>query len=297
MPLEQTGNSLVFYALFTASKLGLAGLTVTVNVNRGGTNLVNGASAAAVDATNLPGLYAYTLASGSNTAEGEYIARFTTADTTVDQRDVYAAWYVAKAGMEDLDAAISSRSTVTTAQVNTEVDTALADYDGPTHAELTAELATADDAVLAILGTPAGADLAADLAAIKAETGTIGAASVTVTAPVAASGTITLVRGDTYATADGRELSWTDSGGTWPNLTGATLVLAIAATNGVQTITTVTCTNPGTANQVVQATLTAIETAGIGGNNLPYDLQATLASGHIITLVQGIIVMKNQVAL
>lgn len=34
------------------------------------------------------------------------------------------------------------------AQVNTEADQALADYDGPTHAEMTAELASADDAVL-----------------------------------------------------------------------------------------------------------------------------------------------------
>lgn len=38
------------------------------------------------------------------------------------------------------------------AQVNAEADTALADYDPPTHAELTAELATADDAVLAAVG-------------------------------------------------------------------------------------------------------------------------------------------------
>src|SRR6185503_5374649 len=37
--------------------------------------------------------------------------------------------------------------------VNAEVDTALADYDGPTHTELTSELATADDAVLAAVAT------------------------------------------------------------------------------------------------------------------------------------------------
>lgn len=41
-------------------------------------------------------------------------------------------------GLANLDAAISSRSTVTTAQVNTECDTALADYDGPTFAEMDA---------------------------------------------------------------------------------------------------------------------------------------------------------------
>lgn len=44
-------------------------------------------------------------------------------------------------GLNDLSAA----------QVNAEADTALADYDAPTHAEMTAELATADDATLAAI--------------------------------------------------------------------------------------------------------------------------------------------------
>lgn len=56
------------------------------------------------------------------------------------------------------------------AAVNAEVDTALADYDGPTHTELTAELATADDAVLAVIGTPAGVSVSADIAAVKGDT-------------------------------------------------------------------------------------------------------------------------------
>lgn len=43
------------------------------------------------------------------------------------------------------------------ADVNAEVDTALADYDGPTHAELTSELADADDAVLAAIAALDGA--------------------------------------------------------------------------------------------------------------------------------------------
>lgn len=58
---------------------------------------------------------------------------------------------------------------VTTAQVNTEVDTALSDYDPPTRAELT----TDTNSILTVLGTPAGADVAADIAAVKAETATI----------------------------------------------------------------------------------------------------------------------------
>lgn len=46
----------------------------------------------------------------------------------------------------------SGLSTLTAAQVNAEVDTALADYDGPTNAELTTALASADDATLAAIG-------------------------------------------------------------------------------------------------------------------------------------------------
>lgn len=62
---------------------------------------------------------------------------------------------VAGAGLTAADdavlAAIAGLNNISTAQVNAEVDTALADYDGPTHAEMTAELATADDAVLAAI--------------------------------------------------------------------------------------------------------------------------------------------------
>lgn len=46
---------------------------------------------------------------------------------------------------ESLDAAISTRSTVTTAQVNTECDNAIADYDPPTKAELDSGLAGLND--------------------------------------------------------------------------------------------------------------------------------------------------------
>lgn len=45
---------------------------------------------------------------------------------------------IGKLLVDNIDATISSRSTVTTAQVNTEVDTALNDYDAPTKTELDA---------------------------------------------------------------------------------------------------------------------------------------------------------------
>ena len=68
------------------------------------------------------------------TAVWAVVARTLTAGT-----NIVLAKGVGVTGFNDLSAAA----------VNAEVDTALADYDGPTHTELTAELATADDAVLA----------------------------------------------------------------------------------------------------------------------------------------------------
>jgi len=103
--LEQVGNSLKFLAFFTASKQGKTGLTVTVDVyNPAGTQIVTGAAAVAVGG----GLYSYTLAQGSVTTEGEYLAIFKTTDATVDQQHIPAIWVVGRAGVENLDALISA---------------------------------------------------------------------------------------------------------------------------------------------------------------------------------------------
>lgn len=75
---------------------------------------------------------------------------------------------------ERVDVAISTRSTVTTAQVNAEVDAALADYDPPTKAELDSAVATL--ATAANLATVAGyldTEIAAILAAIDTEVATL----------------------------------------------------------------------------------------------------------------------------
>jgi hypothetical protein len=107
--IEQVGNALVFLAFYTAAKLGKTGLTITCTVRKAsdGSAVVTGQAAIEVG----DGFYKYTLAPGSNTAEEMLVARFTTADTTVDQRDIPALWCIQKAGVENLDAAISSRPT------------------------------------------------------------------------------------------------------------------------------------------------------------------------------------------
>ena len=110
MPLEQVSNPVTFYAMYVASKVGKTGLTVTVDVYRVNTSatatqVVTGASATEVGG----GLYLYQLASGTVTVEGEYVAVFKTSDTTVDVRHIPAIWAVQKAGVEYLDAAVSTR--------------------------------------------------------------------------------------------------------------------------------------------------------------------------------------------
>ena len=121
--IEQVSTSVKFLAFFTASKTGKTGLTVTIDIyDPSGTQIVTGGSATAIGG----GLYSYTLSS-NNSAEGEYAAIFKTTDSTVDAQHIPSLWVLGRAGVENLDASVSSRSTLTAAQVNAEADTALSD--------------------------------------------------------------------------------------------------------------------------------------------------------------------------
>lgn len=108
--LEKTSTSVKFLAFFTASKQGSTGLTVTVDVyDPSGTQIVTAGSA-----TELAGgIYTYTLSS-SNSSAGEYVAIFKTTDSTVDAQHVPSLWSLGRAGVENLDASVSTRSTLTT---------------------------------------------------------------------------------------------------------------------------------------------------------------------------------------
>jgi hypothetical protein len=108
--LEQVSTSVKFLAFYTASKQGKTGLTVAVDIyNPSGTQIVTAGSATALGG----GLYSYTL-STDNSSEGEYAAIFKTTDSTVDSQHIPSLWVLGRAGVENLDAAISSRSTLTT---------------------------------------------------------------------------------------------------------------------------------------------------------------------------------------
>ncbi|MFZ9960269.1 MAG: hypothetical protein ACO3GP_07745, partial [Candidatus Limnocylindrus sp.] len=103
--LEQVSTSVKFLAFYTASKQGKTGLTVTVDLyDPSGTQIVTGGSATAVGG----GLYSYTLSS-NNSTEGEYAAIFKTTDSTVDSQHIPSLWVLGRAGVENLDAATSTR--------------------------------------------------------------------------------------------------------------------------------------------------------------------------------------------
>lgn len=84
---------LMFYASFTASKVGKTGLTVTVDVHR--VTRSSGASSEVVTAAAMAevgdGVYSYRLASADLTLY-DYVAIAKTADTSVDQQHLAALW-------------------------------------------------------------------------------------------------------------------------------------------------------------------------------------------------------------
>lgn len=121
------------------------------------------------------------------------------------------------------------------------------------------------------------------------------ATPVTVTSPVAASGTLTLVRGDDYFSADlSRAILFSSS--SWPNLAGAlavTLTVRTVATLGDALLFTKGDSGAlrvvGLGAQTVGFEPTYLDTAGVvpGTRTMKYDVQATLANGHIVTLAYG----------
>lgn len=111
--LEQTGNVLLIFGFFCDSTgVGVTGLTVTVDayrvVNSAGTpsptTILTGASATEIGG----GFYGKVIASADNTAEGAIIALFKTTSTSVRDKQIPSAWAINVAGIEDLDATITS---------------------------------------------------------------------------------------------------------------------------------------------------------------------------------------------
>ena len=108
------------------------------------------------------------------------------------------------------------------------------------------------------------------------------------TSPLAQNLSITIVRGDDYKTADARQFEFVNEAGSWPDLTGATIKFtARHKTDPTSVITEFSATviNPNGANQQVDVELSEAETLGKTIGVYDYDVEATLASTRVITLV------------
>lgn len=126
----------------------------------------------------------------------------------------------------------------------------------------------------------------------------LGGTTITVTAPVASGGNVTIYIGDDYSNTDSRALDWTSSG--WPNLTSATsitLVAMDARTTGADWSITGTAPTAGVGSQTVRFQPTAAETAQLReGSGHKFQIEAVLSSGRIVTLVAATLTATGDIA-
>lgn len=109
MSNEALSTSVKFVCFYTKDGASVTGLTVTADVRQpDGTEIVTAAAATEIG----DGFYSYTLAGGSTGTEGEYLACFKTAGD-VDQAHLPSLWSIGRGGVENLDAAVSSRNATT----------------------------------------------------------------------------------------------------------------------------------------------------------------------------------------
>ena len=103
--IEQAGIEIIWYAHFTEAGEGKTGLspTLTVYKDDGGTPEVNAAGMTEL----ADGLYTY---KQTPSGEGFRVAVAKTTSADVDQKHVPAAMLIGKAGVEQLDEAVSTRA-------------------------------------------------------------------------------------------------------------------------------------------------------------------------------------------
>lgn len=129
---------------------------------------------------------------------------------------------------------------------------------------------------------------------IYTQTAAIIAGKVEARSPLLQNGThLVLVRGDDYTQAAGQPLEWTDTGGNWPDLTGATVTLTIRAKNkdgsgGAQLLQTTGTYIAGTPKKIrIEPTAAATDALSPGNRVNVFDVRATLSGGQVVTLVRG----------
>ena len=123
-------------------------------------------------------------------------------------------------------------------------------------------------------------------------TGTAGAALghiasvpvVSISSPVATNGDILVYAGDDYYAADGRAIDITDLSGAWPDLTSATVMFYAGTLSKAMTVIV-----PSGASKKVRLEFSQVETTSVLPKTSRYRIVATLADGHVSTLVEAIL--------
>lgn len=154
---------------------------------------------------------------------------------------------------------------------------------GSAGAALSAAGAASDPLLNAVPGTYLGGTAGAAL-------GRIGSGQISTTSIVAQSGDVTTYRGDDYNNTDARRIEWTDASASWPTLTAATILVVIG---GDISFAGTVITATGTSKKV-GLELTATQTLTIPQGVLDFVVVATLASGRVVTLVDGKWTSKKQ---
>lgn len=172
-------------------------------------------------------------------------------------------------------------------------DEALVDHAvaGSTGARLAAAAAAGDPWTAELPGDYESGTAGALLPSLQGALTALGAASVTVSNPVADSGIVTLYQGDDYAATHGRSLVFSVADDSHAlGLDSATVKLKCA--QATWTAASVTSTDDG---YTVVFEPTAAETAALTAKQQSYELEATLADGDVVTLATGTIATTRDI--
>ena len=121
----------------------------------------------------------------------------------------------------------------------------------------------------------------------------IGSGKITTISPVAQSGEIETYRGDSYLNADGRMISWSCVDGSWPDLTGASILVVV----GGDAQFSGSVVMPTGSSKQVGLELTSAQSLEIPEGIFNFVVRATTASGSVITLVSDDWTSRKQLVL
>lgn len=120
--------------------------------------------------------------------------------------------------------------------------------------------------------------------------GRMSTGRVTVSSIVAASGEVRIVQGDDYYATDGRSIDFTgDDPNQWPDLTGSSIVLHVS--DGTLSVNGSVVTPTGT--QQIRFQPTSSQTTQLAEGTYDFRAVATLSNTHVVTLIEGRILVAD----